>query len=181
MLSGPDVLGHLPLQSTPVKFPHCCTVHPITAPVHNPHPTSASPQHHLGMKAFTLSVRRLSPCCMHSLLISPHAVRTTPEPHATGGAVYAQGGTRTWGDCWRCYYPNFVKRQCEASPPGVREAFRGCSPPSLPTTHVAYYAAQLAWWLRFFPPERFLIISSWQLHDPVERIRVRCSCCACCV
>lgn len=34
------------------------------------------------------------------------------------------------------------------------------------------YAAQFAWWLRFFPPERFMFVSSWQLHDEEESLKV---------
>lgn len=83
-----------------------------------------------------------------------------------------QEGSRTWGDCWRCYYPTFMKRYCKSSPADVQEALRDCNPPSLPTTHVAYYAAQLAWWLAFFPPERFLILTSAQLHSPEEQLEV---------
>lgn len=108
-------------------------------------------------------------CCL--FLFEPRA--QAPCRSAPG---CTQGGTRTWGDCWRCYYPNFVKRHCEASPPEVREAFRGCSPPSLPTTHVAYYAAQLAWWLAFFPPERFLILTSSELHSREQQLQVRPAC-----
>eukprot|EP00892_Ulva_mutabilis_P012431 jgi/Ulvmu1/9560/UM053_0049.1 len=81
------------------------------------------------------------------------------------------GGSRTWGDCWRCYYPTFQKKKCHAAPAAVQDAHRGCEPPSVPTTHVAYYAAQLAWWLAFFPPERFLILTSAELHSPDRQLQ----------
>ena len=35
-----------------------------------------------------------------------------------------------------------------------------------------HYAAQLAWWLQFFPPERFLVVTSAQLA-PGPRLQVR--------
>jgi hypothetical protein len=43
---------------------------------------------------------------------------------------------------------------------------------------VGFYAAQLAWWLSFFPPDRFLLVTSQELHDPDTALQVwqlRCS------
>jgi hypothetical protein len=38
---------------------------------------------------------------------------------------------------------------------------------------VSNYAAQIAWWLNFFPPERFMVISSSELQKEENRLRVR--------
>lgn len=38
---------------------------------------------------------------------------------------------------------------------------------------VGNYAAQLAWWLQFFPADHFLIVSTAQLRDPVARLQAR--------
>lgn len=38
------------------------------------------------------------------------------------------------------------------------------------------YAAVLAWWLAFFPPEQILLMTSNELHDPSTRIQVRARC-----
>lgn len=48
-----------------------------------------------------------------------------------------------------------------------------CSIPHFGFIDQSKYAAQFAWWLRFFPPERFMFVSSWQLHDEEESLRVR--------
>lgn len=66
-----------------------------------------------------------------------------------------------------------MRKRCRAAAEEVQEAHRGCNPPSVPTTHVSYYAAQLAWWLAFFPPERFLILTSTELHSPDSQLEVR--------
>ena len=38
---------------------------------------------------------------------------------------------------------------------------------------VSNYAAQLAWWLSFFPPERFIVVSSLELRHQESRLKVR--------
>lgn len=40
-------------------------------------------------------------------------------------------------------------------------------------TDYSAYAAQLAWWLAFFPPEQFLILTVDDLRSPRRRLRVR--------
>lgn len=99
--------------------------------------------------------------------------------------VLVQSPTTTWFDCHRCHFGYIDQKEASGPCAEVERTgpldFHTCTTPSHRFLDHGLYAAQLAWWLRFFPPERFLIISSWQLHDPVERIRVRCSCCACCV
>ena len=37
---------------------------------------------------------------------------------------------------------------------------------------IGSYAAQLAWWLRFFPAERFLVVPSAATHDAANATRV---------
>jgi hypothetical protein len=37
---------------------------------------------------------------------------------------------------------------------------------------VSNYAAQLAWWLNFFSPDRFLIVSSQELREKKTRLKV---------
>ena len=49
---------------------------------------------------------------------------------------------------------------------------RNCSVPHYGFIDHGMYGAQLAWWLQFFPPEQFLVVSSGQLWDPHERIQV---------
>lgn len=43
-------------------------------------------------------------------------------------------------------------------------------------TDYSAYAAQIAWWLAFFPPEQFLILTNDDLRDPRRRVRVRRPC-----
>jgi hypothetical protein len=82
----------------------------------------------------------------------------------------------TWFDCHRCGFTwiNTNGHACRAleshsePPPPLN-----CSAPSYTFLDHALYAAQLAWWLQFFPPSRFLVVSSWQLRDPIERVKVR--------
>lgn len=38
--------------------------------------------------------------------------------------------------------------------------------------HTGLYAVQIAWWLAFFPPERFLILTSSELRDPTSAVQV---------
>jgi hypothetical protein len=85
----------------------------------------------------------------------------------------------TWWDCYRCAFnyveniKNYVRHECESVALFGPPEFRNCSAPHFGFVEHGLYAAQLAWWLRFFPPERFYIISAWQLRDPAEAIRVR--------
>eukprot|EP00892_Ulva_mutabilis_P012326 jgi/Ulvmu1/9466/UM052_0034.1 len=82
----------------------------------------------------------------------------------------------TWWDCHQCHFGYIDQKVASGAcaelertgPPDLAT----CAEPSHRFIDHGLYAAQLAWWLRFFPPEQFLIISSWQLRDPEERIRV---------
>jgi hypothetical protein len=58
-----------------------------------------------------------------------------------------------------------------------RTQFPRChSLPGYNTVDVGNYAAQLAWWLAFFPADRFLILASQELREPSGRKRVRALC-----
>lgn len=39
-------------------------------------------------------------------------------------------------------------------------------------TDYSSYAAQLGWWLSFFPPEQFLVLTADDLRDPHRRLKV---------
>ena len=86
----------------------------------------------------------------------------------------------TWHDCYRCRYDSVSLDACKSRDAG--------EPPFAPCervlrgrgTQVAHkvlaagsYAAQLAWWLQFFPPERFMVITATQLEDEPQRLQVR--------
>jgi hypothetical protein len=71
----------------------------------------------------------------------------------------------TWADCWKC--TRFSPRHICTVQQDDEEAARSGQPlTSVPTTHVSLYAAQIAWWLSFFPPDRFLFLMSKDLHSP---------------
>ena len=76
---------------------------------------------------------------------------------------------RTWGDCWRC---DQHIDDCDELSAKEARAVGGCTPnqmplvPDMPLTHFGMYAPQLAWWLSFFPPENFVVLTSEELHDP---------------
>jgi hypothetical protein len=67
-----------------------------------------------------------------------------------------------------------VKGVSSFTPGGISPDEKGfsCYVPHFKFIDQSKYAAQLAWWLLFFPPERFLIVSSWQLRDPYEAAKV---------
>jgi hypothetical protein len=84
----------------------------------------------------------------------------------------------TWFDCYKCAYSYIDVRLSK-----VREAcapletigppeFRNCSVPHFGFTQHGLYAEQIAWWLQFFPPEQFMIVSATQLRDPEQQIQV---------
>ena len=90
---------------------------------------------------------------------------------------------RTWGDCWRCDYRVF---DCADISAKEADAFGGCKDDPGPHTKIKFvpmtmmgvYAPQIAWWLSFFPPENFVILTSEELHDPdrVAPVRFACMC-----
>lgn len=44
---------------------------------------------------------------------------------------------------------------------------------SMPLTQYGLYAAQIAWWMSFFPPDSFLILTREELMDPDRVFKVR--------
>lgn len=69
----------------------------------------------------------------------------------------------------------FNTTHCNTQLPEVHRSKLGCvSEPKL-MTFVQYssYAAQIAWWLAFFPPEQFLVLTISELRDPARRVKVR--------
>lgn len=85
-----------------------------------------------------------------------------------------QAGTHTWGDCWACKFGKAESDTCISMgvPESVCQGLEHCQPPR---AHMSYYAPQIAWWLAFFPPERFLIFTSDEINDPEQQIKVRAS------
>lgn len=93
---------------------------------------------------------------------------------STDAAACMQSGTHSWGDCWPCSYAVIARDECKAHG-GSDEVCEHLH--SVPVAHVSYYAPQIAWWLSFFPPERFLVFTSQQLHDPQQQLDVRSFAC----
>lgn len=82
-----------------------------------------------------------------------------------------QGGPQTWHDCFKCSHMFFNRTHCLHQPPP--RPFNGCKPDVLNYVQVSNYAAQIAWWLAFYPPEQILIITSSELRDPGRQVNVR--------
>eukprot|EP00892_Ulva_mutabilis_P004466 jgi/Ulvmu1/2391/UM131_0002.1 len=82
---------------------------------------------------------------------------------------YSEDATHTWGDCWGCVFSNVDKSACDrlAVSKKACDSIKGMRP-----AFMSYYAAQIAWWLSFFPPDRFLIITSQQLHNPDQQVQI---------
>lgn len=80
----------------------------------------------------------------------------------------------TWQECFRCSYMLFNSTHCHTQLSDEARATLGCGAAPKLMTFVQYssYAAQLAWWLAFFPPEQFLILTSSELRDPSQRAQV---------
>jgi hypothetical protein len=82
----------------------------------------------------------------------------------------------TWGDCWKCEH--FVY-ECEMLSDKEKAAFGNCSynqiphVTGVPITQYGLYAAQIGWWLSFFPPEQFMILTQEQIEDPEQALPVR--------
>jgi hypothetical protein len=87
-----------------------------------------------------------------------------------------QSSTRTWHSCFQCLYSHVDRDECEHLAPEQRSAFERCSSErGFNMVDVSNYAAQIGWWLNFFPPERFLVISSLELRSEHGRIKVCCA------
>ena len=87
--------------------------------------------------------------------------------------VQDRGGLKTWHDCYKCWEMFHNGTHCRHLPPP--QPHNGCHPDILDYVQVSNYAAQLAWWLAFFPPEQILILTSAELRDPAQQIQARAS------
>ena len=81
-----------------------------------------------------------------------------------------EGGLKTWHDCYKCWHMFHNHTHCTGMAPP--RPFDGCHPDVLDYVQVSNYAAQLAWWLAFFPPEQILILTSAELRDPARQVQV---------
>ena len=94
-------------------------------------------------------------------------------------ASLLQDSNATWYSCYKCAHkqprPKDCARvlsnatlvaACEAEPWAHRSL--QWRPPLL-----SLYAAQLVWWLRFFPPERFLVLPTAKLRETKTSLQVR--------
>jgi hypothetical protein len=94
--------------------------------------------------------------------------------HQAFSASHAVQGTAvTWADCFKCYYSNFDAAGCSKLTVEDRAQFVQCATQrQFGPVHYGLYAAQLSWWLAFFPPQQFFFITSSQLQSKEQRIEV---------
>lgn len=82
---------------------------------------------------------------------------------------------KSFGECYRCF---LATRWCDELTDEEKDAFGGCEVhkvphiPQLPVLQYGLYAAQLSWWLSFFPPERFMILRQEDTKDPEKALEV---------
>jgi hypothetical protein len=92
-----------------------------------------------------------------------------------------QSKSRTWHSCFQCHYSHVDLGQCRYLSDSDRMRFPLCSKTyGFNMLDVSNYAAQLAWWLAFFPPERFIVVSSQELRNEESRIKVMPTCACIC-
>ena len=89
-----------------------------------------------------------------------------------------QGNPLTWADCYTCAFSNILatpeaKRTCARLGKLPHRELGNCSQPTNGFVDQGLYAAQLAWWLRWFPPDRFLVLSTTELRHPRSAVNVR--------
>ena len=80
---------------------------------------------------------------------------------------------RQWNDCFSCHYivHDWERRRHLCRLVGLLQDTCAIENPCKPQVelymYVAYghYAAPLAWWLNFFPPDRFLILNNEELRS----------------
>jgi hypothetical protein len=85
-----------------------------------------------------------------------------------------QSQQRTWHSCFQCHYSHIDQDRCQELSEEEGRIFKQCQQHfGFGMLDVGQYAAQLAWWLNFFPPERFLVVSSLELRDDASRLKVR--------
>ena len=73
---------------------------------------------------------------------------------------------KTWVDCYGCR-TSFADGAACAQRRGGR---RVCEAPPFLTLSVSMYAAQLSWWFAHFPQNRFMVVTSAEMHaaDPTS-------------
>ena len=85
-----------------------------------------------------------------------------------------QSNNKTWHSCFQCHYSHVDSNACTSLNERDRQLLQQCNNHfGFGALSVSNYAAQLAWWLNFFTPDRFLIISSRELRDEENRLKVR--------
>ena len=95
---------------------------------------------------------------------------------AYGVQEIAPEDRKSFGECNRCF---LATRWCDELTDAEKEAFGGCAVhkvphiPQLPVLQYGLYAAQISWWLSFFPPDRFMILRQEDTKDPEKALEVR--------
>eukprot|EP00892_Ulva_mutabilis_P012512 jgi/Ulvmu1/9633/UM054_0065.1 len=79
------------------------------------------------------------------------------------------GADVTWGDCFSCLYGSYENSTCMARMREGSDVF-ACDRKQLDIFDYSTYAAQISWWLHFFPPEQMLITTSDLLKDEKRRV-----------
>ena len=94
---------------------------------------------------------------------------------APSSMVRVQGSATPWHDYFACRHKSPRAQQCrQLLPRDQPELQRQCATqlgigdPLVPSL----YAPQLAWWLTFFPPERFLVLPSVSSRDAAGGAKV---------
>ena len=82
--------------------------------------------------------------------------------------LVVQGGSKDWLDCNKCKNSHKELDKCKPEHQRICYGRNGFT-----TVGVSNYAAQLSLWLSFFPPDRFLILTSNDLRDPTKQLVVR--------
>eukprot|EP00892_Ulva_mutabilis_P000115 jgi/Ulvmu1/10103/UM006_0053.1 len=84
------------------------------------------------------------------------------------------GANVTWQDCFGCRYNLFRYRQCCDMREEHENDLFPCFgvPRGFSVLDYSNYAAQIAWWLNFFPPEQIYVVTSDVLKDHVKRVKV---------
>lgn len=86
---------------------------------------------------------------------------------------FMQSNNKTWHSCFQCHYSHVDSSACNSLNDRDRQLLEQCNQHfGFGMLSVSNYAAQLAWWLNFFTPDRFLIISSQELRDEESSMKV---------
>jgi hypothetical protein len=86
-----------------------------------------------------------------------------------------QSDERTWHSCFGCWFSFVNLTSCGLQLQSLTDSeYDGCvDESSFDPLDVSNYAAQLAWWLSFFPAERFLVLPSSALRNSAKQTEVR--------